>query len=469
MDLLLSFFFIIIITLLFVHVPTSVLAYDDKYDECSAPLQCGNMNISYPFWGEDRSEYCGYPGFKVDCNSDVPQITILERTYRVLKFDRDSKIVSVAIQDYSGNSCPTKIGNSPLNLTIFNYSSNTQNISLYYGCPKPSENEQLQLLLVYQFSCSAGETTNTDTVNYFFTNNDIVSAHRAYLETCTGRNVQVAVFGSTVEYINRDPVSANVNQFLRYGFGLQWKANNDMCVRCERSKGVCGYDSDTSEFTCYCPDQPYPYTCPYSKGNGKLPKGAVAGISAGSAAAGIIVVFLLLFIIRKRRKIAAQTKTRDLQTLPTKLGDGGFGVVYHGELKDGRSVAVKRLYENSLKPEVSQQRAVVSYSVKDSISNKLGQTSLEGSVIKQVGPLGSDSHLPKNCEEIVELRGQEVIMRLGVKESGPELFNNEQLSSVEMEVDSGTRTGAKATATGSAQSFVEGKSVETSNRVCPKC
>ncbi|KAK0594791.1 hypothetical protein LWI29_000556 [Acer saccharum] len=112
---------------------------------------------------------------------------------------------------------------------------------------------------------------------------------------------------------------------------------------------------------------------------------------------------------------------------------------------------------NSNIAEVSQQRAVVSYSVKDSISNKLGQTSLEGSIIKQVGPLGSDSHLPKICEEIVELRGQEVIMRLGDKESGPELFNNEQLSSVEMEVDSGTRTGAKATATGLAQSFVEGK------------
>ncbi|KAK0595830.1 hypothetical protein LWI29_010400 [Acer saccharum] len=392
MDLLLSFFFIII-TLLFVHVPTSVLAYDDKYDECSAPLQCGNMNISYPFWGEDRSEYCGYPGFKVDCNSDVPEINIAGRNYRVLKIDSPSKKVIVAIQDYWDNNCPKNSGNSTLNFTIFDYSPDTRNITLYFGCPVMSSPNEIW---AYRFNCSPVET-NSNTANYFITYTS------EYFGSCA-RNVQFSVSGSTIQSIERDPMSANLNEVVRNGFGLQWYANNSLCDSCQQSNGLCGHDSDNSEFICYCTDQPHPYVCP-NKAKGNLSRGVVAGISAGSAAVGIIAVVFVLMIIRKRRKIAAQTKTRDLQTLPTsngttsttttsfsqsipsypsskldlergmtstyfgahlfsydeleqathnfhpskELGDGGFGVVYHGELKDGRSVAVKRLYENSLK------------------------------------------------------------------------------------------------------------------------
>ncbi|KAK1578014.1 hypothetical protein Q3G72_026862 [Acer saccharum] len=169
------------------------------------------MDISYPFWGGDRSEYCGYPGFKVDCNGGVPQIIIADRNYQVLKFDRESKIVSVAIQDYYDSNCPTKLGNSPLNFTIFDYSSHTQNISLYYVCP--SNGNQLP---PYRFNCSS----DTNTINYFFTSSGIVSANSAYLEAC-GSNVEVAVWQSTIESIDRDPL-LGLNQFLRDGFGLQW-------------------------------------------------------------------------------------------------------------------------------------------------------------------------------------------------------------------------------------------------------
>ncbi|KAK3218293.1 hypothetical protein Dsin_012263 [Dipteronia sinensis] len=256
------------------------------------------------------------------------------------------------------------------------------------------------------FNCSPDDT-NANTANYFLIpNTDITSVFGEYLGSCDN-NVQVSVLGSTIQSIERDPISANLTQVVRDGFGLQWYANNSLCDSCQQSNGVCGHDSDNSEFVCYCTDQPHPYICP-NKGNKGLRPVVVVGIAAGSAvaaAAAIVMVVFLLLIIRKRRKIAAQTKTRDLQTPPTsngttstttaslsqsipsypsskldlergmtstyfgahvfsydeleqatdnfhpskELGDGGFGIVYYGVLKDGRSVAVKRLYENSLK------------------------------------------------------------------------------------------------------------------------
>ncbi|KAK0592441.1 hypothetical protein LWI29_019240 [Acer saccharum] len=64
---------------------------------------------------------------------------------------------------------------------------------------------------------------------------------------------------------------------------------------------------------------------------------------------------------------------------------------------------------------VSQQRVAVC-SVKDTISNNLGQTIIKGPVIRQVEPQGSFSHLPKSySEEINDLRGQKVILGLGVR------------------------------------------------------
>ncbi|KAK3218288.1 hypothetical protein Dsin_012258 [Dipteronia sinensis] len=374
MDLLRSFFFIII-TLFFVHVPTSVLCIDDKYEKCVAPFQCGNMDFRYPFWGGDRSEYCGYPGFKVDCNSGVPEITIANRIYRVLKIDSPSKIVSVAIQDYWDNNCPKNPGNSPLNFTIFDYSPDTQNITLYYDCPVSSPNE----IPAYRFNCSPDDT-NANTANYFLIpNTDITSVFGEYLGSCDN-NVQVSVLGSTIQSIERDPISANLTQVVRDGFGLQWYANNSLCDSCQQSNGVCGHDSDNSEFVCYCTDQPHPYICP-NKGS-SFGKRRMLTLSLGIAAGVVgILIILSIFLIRGLGKNSifhwfdkfSKNKTENSQNMeafvrnfgslaPTrynysnvkkmtesfshKLGQGGYGDVYKGKLPDGRLVAVKFLKES---------------------------------------------------------------------------------------------------------------------------
>ncbi|KAL5809928.1 hypothetical protein ACOSQ4_026496 [Xanthoceras sorbifolium] len=354
-----------LITFSLVDVPVSVSAIDEKYENCSTPFRCGNLQDAvYPFWGGDRPEYCGYPGFKLDCNDDVPEITIADRTYRVLKIDRSSKVVSVAIEDYWDNNCPTNRGNSPLNFTLFDYASDAQNITLYYNCPAPSVNESMAGFFSNRFNCSSDET-NTNIFNYFFiTNSGLTSAISPYLGSCDD-GVQVSVLGSTIQSINRDPVSVNLTHVFRDGFGLEWYANNNMCDRCQQSK-----------FTCYCPDQPDPHTCQSSKGSFFNRRWKIS-IGIAAAVVGILIILTILLISPSGRKYALdkvtvflKKKTEDdrnieafvknfgslalrkynysdvkrmTKSFSNKLGQGGYGDVYRGKLPDGRLVAVKFL------------------------------------------------------------------------------------------------------------------------------
>ncbi|KAL5809934.1 hypothetical protein ACOSQ4_026502 [Xanthoceras sorbifolium] len=341
-----------LITFILVDVPISVSATDEKYQNCSAPVRCGNLQ---------DANIVATQGSGLDCNDGVPEITIADRTYRVLKIDRSSKVVSVAIEDHWDNNCPTNRGNSPLNFTLFDYASDAQNITLYYNCPASSVNESIETVLPNQFNCSSDEP-NTNVYNYFFiTNSGFSSAISAYLGSC-GDRVRVSVLGSAIQSIERDPVSVNLTLVLRDGFGLDWYANNN---------------SNTREFTCYCPDQPDPFSCQSSKGSFFNRRWKIS-IGIAAAVVGILIILTILLISPSGRKYALdkvtvflKKKTEDdrnieafvknfgslalrkynysdkmTKSFSNKLGQGGYGDVYRGKLPDGRLVAVKFLKES---------------------------------------------------------------------------------------------------------------------------
>ncbi|EEF37522.1 conserved hypothetical protein [Ricinus communis] len=59
--------------------PTYVYSVDDyePYSNC-ALFSCGNMSsISYSFWGNRQPDYCGLPGFSIDCEEGISILDIM--------------------------------------------------------------------------------------------------------------------------------------------------------------------------------------------------------------------------------------------------------------------------------------------------------------------------------------------------------------------------------------------------------
>ncbi|XP_042510784.1 LEAF RUST 10 DISEASE-RESISTANCE LOCUS RECEPTOR-LIKE PROTEIN KINASE-like 1.1 isoform X4 [Macadamia integrifolia] len=174
-------------------------------------------------------------------------------------------------------------------------------------------------------------------------------------------------------------MTATINQ----GFEVQWTADVNHCLYCKGLGGSCGYNWTSCQPICF-----HYY---YARG---MSLGTKFAIAAACFVVLLVFSFLVYIIYRRRRhpkeglftpfrsrsssistgplsrKYLSNASMKDLEKGSTyfgvhvftyaeleeatnnfnsnkELGDGGFGTVYHGKLRDGREVAVKRLYENN--------------------------------------------------------------------------------------------------------------------------
>ena len=131
--------FFLFLSLLSVAVATTTSFADECYHQ--PPFECGPFkNLSYPFTSElqPSQSHCGPPEFRLtNCApTDSPELTISPLTYRLLRLNQANKTMTLARSDLWNNTClADQFTNSTiLNSTILNYTTDNEDLTIYYGC-----------------------------------------------------------------------------------------------------------------------------------------------------------------------------------------------------------------------------------------------------------------------------------------------------------------------------------------------
>lgn len=138
--------------------PISSLCNDDDqhFTNCSLPFECGSFKkLYYPFSGGTRPDFCGQRDFKLHClNDEYPILKINDLRFRILSASSNN-IITISRLDLLEAPCSPENKNMTLDSNLLNYPSTVENITLTYGCSKPTWTTTIPDV---RFLCNSTET-----------------------------------------------------------------------------------------------------------------------------------------------------------------------------------------------------------------------------------------------------------------------------------------------------------------------
>uniref|UniRef100_A0A1J3FJ69 non-specific serine/threonine protein kinase n=1 Tax=Noccaea caerulescens TaxID=107243 RepID=A0A1J3FJ69_NOCCA len=359
---------------------TSCFSNDQRYEKCRLLPRCGSgpslfPNITYPFWGNNISKpsFCGQKEFELSCKENQNlTIEIKNITLRIVSANLSDKTITVADDSLLEGACSKILSFNGDNR--FGLSPKTQKIDLF-DCPLSSS--------LPTISCQ--ESNGSRRIYHVFRSSDPPRSCSKVGEIPMLESAKNALLQS-------NDSNRSLRIALEKGFELRYSIQDNICRDCTDSSGICGSESGSGNFRCLCTDKPHKSSCNINdKGiNDKEGINWRAKIAIGVVAVfvGLTIASIVWFIYHRKTtesyRASSALLSRNISSVPSpkssdiekaeellvgvrlfsyteleeatnnfdpskELGDGGFGTVYYGKLKDGRSVAVKRLYDNNFK------------------------------------------------------------------------------------------------------------------------
>ncbi|CAN6327386.1 unnamed protein product [Urochloa humidicola] len=371
---------------------------------CPKSFRCGGdgdgVDVHYPFFPANASyvidgyttaySYCGFPGMAVTCDGGRATLRLKDNNYTVLAIDYDNHTVTVADKDVlDAGDCPWVTHNVTVPTeTWLNLSTTANdNLAFFYDCVFTAGGVAPPLGIP-PINCSGGLPERDGAVSYVaLAAQNEVPPQEPWPRAC--KPVVVApvlkeLFLNSDEYLLRLN-SDGYGKALKQGFQLTWDPSRGPCYVCEQSMGQCSYNQSGGFLGCLCSDgRVHDEVC----GTKSKKLALTIGSSIAAGVLSLLLVVMTCLYIRKRRQYKMTSSSRllkytasggtprsrdstDMESVSVhslqthhftyeeleeatdsfsgamEIGDGGFGTVYKGRLRDGRVVAVKRLYNNS--------------------------------------------------------------------------------------------------------------------------
>ena len=254
----LPFFLKLVLTIfIFSTFPSFRCEEDANFTTCGRPYECGNIkNLSFPFWGGDRPEFCGHEGFRLRCeNREYPVINISGLEYGVLNVSQENRTMTLARSDLWDSPCSGNVISTTLNYLLLDYAPTVENLTLIYGCPK-GESLGGSFNLLDNFSCPEGADDN-DRISYYVRENVSSTLN----QSACSHVVQVPVFRTVLDEMESSAERGiqELKEVLNEGFDVIY-IPFPLCSECEKAHGRCGTNTTTRTFTCNCSEGPN-YEC----------------------------------------------------------------------------------------------------------------------------------------------------------------------------------------------------------------